>query len=77
MKKNIVLALIIFLIVSCSSSKTTKVNIEVGVNDYATLNARKSNTANTKSKKVDGPQPHYHKAQPDVTVKLAKKIPKK
>lgn len=69
--------MVVSAIVACTSSKTTKVNIEVGVNDYATVAAQKSNGGDLKSKKVDGPQSHYHKAQPDVTVKLSKKAPRK
>jgi UV DNA damage repair endonuclease len=47
--------LFIFLIISCSAPKTTKVNIEIGVNDYATLRAKKTMPTQTGSKKVSGP----------------------
>ena len=40
---------------SCTTHKTTKVNIEVGVNDYATIRAKKIVPTQSGSKKVSGP----------------------
>lgn len=57
--------------VSCNTTKTTKVYIEVGVNDYTKRNANAQNN-NTKTKKVDSGSQTPGPSQPPT----AKKAPK-
>ncbi len=73
--KSIYLGIFLF-IVSCTASKTTKVYIEVGVNDYSKTGSISSSSGYTKTKKLDSGAHPTHAVDTNSHSNTSKKAPR-